>query len=142
MGEDTVDTATDEESRMKFNRKWFGTGLAAVALAAVGIGGAALATSDSPEVAEHAEVDDETGENDTAEDEAEGEDTPISDQDALARASEAALSWLESEHGASGEVSDTEVGDEESYYEIEVTLEDGRQVDVQLDEDFNVVGLD
>ena len=28
----------------------------------------------------------------------------------------------------------TEVGDEESYYEIEVTLDDGRQVDVQLDE--------
>jgi hypothetical protein len=37
-------------------------------------------------------------------------------------------------------VSDTEVGDEESYYEVEVTLDDGSQVDVQLDRDFHVVG--
>lgn len=33
----------------------------------------------------------------------------------------------------------SEVGDEESYYEIEVTLRGGRQVDVQLDESFTVV---
>ncbi len=39
-----------------------------------------------------------------------------------------------------GRVTDTEVGDEESYYEVEVTLADGSQVDVQLDESFNVVG--
>jgi len=38
-------------------------------------------------------------------------------------------------------VTETEVGDEEScYYEVEVTLDDGSQVDVQLDEGFNVVG--
>jgi hypothetical protein len=37
-------------------------------------------------------------------------------------------------------VTETEVGDEESLYEVEVTLDDGTQVDVQLDEDFNVVG--
>jgi hypothetical protein len=36
-------------------------------------------------------------------------------------------------------VTDTEVGDEESYYEVEVTRDDGSQVDVQLDRDFNVV---
>jgi hypothetical protein len=36
-------------------------------------------------------------------------------------------------------VTGTEVGDEESYYEVEVTLDDGRQVDVQLDESFAVV---
>ena len=34
----------------------------------------------------------------------------------------------------------TEVGDEESYYEVEVTLDNGRQVDVQLDRAFAVVG--
>lgn len=39
-----------------------------------------------------------------------------------------------------GVVTDTEVGDEESYYEVEVTLDDGSQVDVQLDEGFAVVG--
>ena len=61
-------------------------------------------------------------------------DVPITG-DALDQASAAALS-----HTGGGRVSGTEVGDEESYYEVEVTLEDGRQVDVQLDEAFNVVG--
>lgn len=55
--------------------------------------------------------------------------------EALERASAAALA-----HTGGGRVTDTEVGDEESYYEVEVTLEDGSQVDVQLDEDFQVVG--
>ena len=53
----------------------------------------------------------------------------------LDRASQAAL-----EHLGGGTVSDTEVGDEESYYEVEVTRDDGSQVDVQLDRDFQVVG--
>ena len=53
---------------------------------------------------------------------------------ALEKASAAALA----ETGG-GEVTDTEVGDEESYYEVEVTLDDGTQIDVQLDEEFNVV---
>ncbi|MEJ7721013.1 MAG: hypothetical protein WKF58_11430 [Ilumatobacteraceae bacterium] len=61
-------------------------------------------------------------------------DRPISGAD-LDRASEAALA-----HTGEGRVSGTEVGDEESYYEVEVTLDDGSQVDVQLDERFNVVG--
>ena len=39
-------------------------------------------------------------------------------------------------------MTETEVGDEESYYEVEVTLEDGTQVDVQLDAGFNVVSSD
>jgi hypothetical protein len=68
------------------------------------------------------------------EDESEGPDVPITG-DALAQAEAAALA----ETGG-GEVTETEVGDEESYYEVEVTLDDGSQVDVQLDEDFNVVG--
>jgi len=55
--------------------------------------------------------------------------------DALARASAAALA-----HTGGGRVTDTEVGDEDSYYEVEVTLPDGRQVDVQLDRDFTPVG--
>ncbi len=38
-----------------------------------------------------------------------------------------------------GTVTETEVDDEESKYEVEVTLDDGTQVDVQLDENFNVV---
>jgi hypothetical protein len=55
--------------------------------------------------------------------------------EALERASTAALS-----HTGGGRVTETEAGDEESYYEVEVTLDDGSQVDVQLDEQFNVVG--
>ena len=54
---------------------------------------------------------------------------------ALDRASAAALQAT-----GGGTVSDTEVGDEESYYEVEVTAADGSQADVQLDRDFNVVG--
>jgi uncharacterized membrane protein YkoI len=54
--------------------------------------------------------------------------------DALDKASAAAL-----EHTGEGRVTETEVGDEESYYEVEVTLDDGSQVDVQLDKSFNVV---
>jgi hypothetical protein len=51
---------------------------------------------------------------------------------------EASAAALESTGG--GTVTETEVGDEESFYEVEVTLEDGSQVDVQLDRQFNVVG--
>jgi uncharacterized membrane protein YkoI len=43
-------------------------------------------------------------------------------------------------HTGGGRVTGTEVGDEESYYEVEVTLDNGNQIDVQLDENFNVVG--
>jgi uncharacterized membrane protein YkoI len=39
-----------------------------------------------------------------------------------------------------GTVTETESGDEESFYEVEVTRDDGSQVDVQLDRDFDVVG--
>jgi hypothetical protein len=42
-------------------------------------------------------------------------------------------------HTGEGRVTETEV-DEESYYEVEVILANGSEVDVQLDEDFNVVG--
>ena len=62
------------------------------------------------------------------------DESPITG-DALDRASTAAL-----EHTGEGRVTETEAGDEESWYEVEVTLDDGSQVDVQLDRDFNVVG--
>jgi uncharacterized membrane protein YkoI len=59
-------------------------------------------------------------------------DKPISGS-ALDKAKAAALA------DTPGRVTETEVGDEESYYEVEVTRPDGSQVDVQLDRDFNVV---
>jgi uncharacterized membrane protein YkoI len=55
----------------------------------------------------------------------------------LERASAAAL-----EHVGQGKVTETEIGDEESYYEVEVTLDDGTQLDVQLDKGFAVVGTE
>jgi uncharacterized membrane protein YkoI len=67
-------------------------------------------------------------------DSAEGPDQAISGS-ALEQASAAAL-----EATGGGQVTDTEVGDEESYYEVEVTRDDGSQTDVQLDRQFNVVG--
>jgi len=54
---------------------------------------------------------------------------------ALDNAANAAL-----QHSGGGRVTGTEVGDEESYYEVEVSLDGGRQVDVQLDKSFNIVG--
>ncbi|WP_209306410.1 PepSY domain-containing protein [Blastococcus sp. CT_GayMR19] len=62
-----------------------------------------------------------------------GPDVAITDA-SLQRAGEAALA----ETGG-GRVTDTEVRDEESFYEVEVTMPDGRQLDVQLDESFAVV---
>jgi len=63
-----------------------------------------------------------------------GDERPITGA-ALARASAAAL-----DHTGGGRVTETEVGDEEGYYEVEVTLADGGQVDVHLDSAFNVLG--
>jgi hypothetical protein len=67
-------------------------------------------------------------------DDDDGGERPIAGN-ALDRASAAAL-----DHTGGGRVTETETGDEESYYEVEVTRDDGSQVDVQLDRDFQVVG--
>ena len=54
---------------------------------------------------------------------------------ALERATAAALG-----HRGEGRVTDTEAGDEEGAYEVEVTLPGGDRVDVHLDRDFAVLG--
>jgi hypothetical protein len=64
------------------------------------------------------------------------QDRPIPASD-LEQAEKAAL-----ETTGEGTVTDTEVDDEQSKYEVEVTLNDGSQVDVQLDETFQVVGTE
>jgi uncharacterized membrane protein YkoI len=84
------------------------------AIGAAGLGAAALAGA--------------TGGDDDA------SDQPITGT-ALERAEAAAL-----EHTDGGTVTETETGDEESRYEVEVTRADGSQVDVQLDGEFTVVG--
>jgi hypothetical protein len=53
---------------------------------------------------------------------------------ALEKASAVAL-----EQTGEGRVTGTEVGDEDAFYEVEVTLADGSQVDVHLDRNFTVV---
>ncbi len=54
---------------------------------------------------------------------------------ALDRAGAAAL-----DHTGGGRVTETEIGDEEGAYEVEVTRADGSQVDVHLDSGFKVLG--
>jgi len=93
--------------------KMIAVGASALALAGIG-GGVAVAAGGG-------------------EDAAEGPDTAINGS-ALDRASAAAL-----DETGGGKVTGTERGDEESYYEVEVTRDDGSQVDVQLDRQFQVV---
>jgi uncharacterized membrane protein YkoI len=61
-------------------------------------------------------------------------DKPITGS-ALAQAKAAAL-----EHSGGGTVVETEVGDDGAAYGVEVRLDDGSQVEVNLDADFNVIG--
>ena len=88
---------------------------ALVAIAALGAGGTAIAGAAS-------------GGDDN------GTDKAITGT-ALDQASAAALKAT-----GGGKVTETEVNDEESYYEVEVTRGDGSQVDVQLDRGFHLVG--
>ena len=111
-----------------------GVAAAMAAVAALAIGGAAIASaagggdksSQQPAAATQPAAENESGN--------EAPDQPIGGSD-LDKASAAALA-----HTGGGQVTDTEVGDEESYYEVEVSRDDGTQVDVQLDRSFQVVG--
>ena len=62
------------------------------------------------------------------------DDQPIT-APALEQATKAAL-----EHTGGGTVTDTEVGDDGAAYGVEVRLDDGSQVEVNLDGSFNVIG--
>jgi uncharacterized membrane protein YkoI len=90
---------------------------------AIGVGAGVLAIAGGTGIAVASGVADD-----------DGSETPITG-DALDKASAAALDYT-----GGGEVTGTEVGDEESKYEVEVTMDDGSQIDVQLDADFDVVG--
>ena len=89
--------------------------IAAIAVVALAAGGVGIATA-------------------TGGDDDDATEKPIAGS-ALDKAEAAAL-----DHTGEGTVTETETGDEESFYEVEVTLDDGSQVDVQLDRDFDVVG--
>ena len=62
-----------------------------------------------------------------------GDDGPLTGE-TLKKASAAAL-----EAAGGGTVTDTESGDEDGAYEVEVTMADGSQVDVHLDSDFKFI---
>ena len=62
------------------------------------------------------------------------DDQPIAGS-ALDKAIAAAL-----EHTGGGTVTETETGDDGAAYGVEVRLDDGSQVEVNLDENFNVIG--
>jgi uncharacterized membrane protein YkoI len=112
------DTRTSKKGAEEVNRKKRAIGAAAVAVLALGGGGAAIATQ---------QEQDPTNGGDSSEQQATGAN--------IEKAKSAAL-----EHTNGGRVTGTEVGDEEGYYEIEVTRDDGSQVDVHLDRDLNVLG--
>lgn len=96
---------------MKKRTKIVVTGIAVAALSAAGTG-AALSSDDD-----------------------DGTEVPITGIE-LEKASAAAL-----EATGGGTVTETEKGDEESLYEVEVAKLDGTSVDVQLDEQFTVVDV-
>jgi len=87
--------------------------IAGAAIAALAVGGAAIAGAAGGE-----------GEN----------EQPITGS-ALDKAKAAAL-----ESTGGGSVTETEVGDEEGAYEVEVKKTDGKSVDVHLDKGFNPIG--
>jgi uncharacterized membrane protein YkoI len=62
------------------------------------------------------------------------DDQPITGA-ALEKATDAALA-----HTGGGTVTETEIGDDGAAYSVEVRLDDSRQVEVNLDADFNVIG--
>ena len=109
---------TEQKEEPQMSKRKLGIA-AAAALLVLMVAGAAIAAASGE--------DEGPGDDDATEQSISGTD--------LERASEAALDYT-----GEGEVTGTEVGDEESYYEVEVTLDDGSQVDVQLDRGFNVVG--
>jgi hypothetical protein len=93
----------------------------------------ALAFNGSAVSAQSGDDDAAEVEDNEAEDANEGADVPITGS-ALDQASAAALDYI-----GEGRVTATEVGDEEGFYEVELTRDDGSQVDVHLDEAFNIL---
>jgi len=93
--------------------------LAGAAVAALGVGGTAIAGG--------------TGSDDNGGTRDDGAGKPITGA-ALDKASAIAI-----DHVGGGRVTATEFQDEEGYYEIEVTRGDGSQVDVHLDSHYNVL---
>ena len=118
---------------MNLNRRWMITAVLAVLLLGAAFVGA-MTFRATPVLAQSTDGDAGAVETNDADDANEGPDVPITGT-ALEQASAAALDYI-----GEGRVTETEVGDEEGYYEVEITKDNGREVDVHLDESFNVLG--
>jgi hypothetical protein len=120
--------------------KFKGAAITAAVIAALALGGTAIAgaagggshsNSGDRSIANQAS---RRGSDDTKTEKREKKpEKPITGQ-ALQRAKAVALTAT-----GGGKVTDSEVGDEEGAYEVEVTRADGSQVDVHLDKRFNVI---
>ena len=126
-----VKRAQRKVNHMKKNNRLLLMALLAVLLMGMAAFGA-ITFVGSPVLAQTGDDEDDDLVDD--DDSAEGPDVPITGA-ALDKASAAALEYM-----GEGRVTETEVGDEEGYYEIEITLDNGGQVDVHLDQEFNVLG--
>ena len=100
--------------------------IAAGVLAIGGVGAGVAAASGS---GQHQKPAAPKSDNDPAE-----KQRPITPGSDKQHAKDVALAYV-----GEGKVTETEEGDEESYYQVEVTKDNGDQVDVNLDRNFNVV---
>jgi uncharacterized membrane protein YkoI len=133
---------------LEMNDKLRGGLIAAAAVAAlaggtaiaVASGGGGSSDSSSPaaqsaesQAADESGARDEAGGHDESAGADDGNGQPVTGSP-LARASQIAL-----QRTGGGQVTGSEIRDEEGYYEIEVTKDDGSQVDVHLDQNYNVI---
>lgn len=101
--------------------------IASAAIVGVGVGGYGIAAATTSAGAPAQQVDDDAGEPADS-------DTPLTGT-ALDQAVAAALA-----HTGGGEVTETEIGDDGAAYGVEIRLDDGSQVEVNLDDNFEVIG--
>ena len=114
-------------------KKIKGTLAAVAALVVLAIGGAAIAGAAGGGQQNSGPTPAQSAESAASQDAKEGPDQSISGS-ALDKANAAAL-----QETGGGQVTATEVRDEEGYYEVEVKKTDGSEIDVHLDRNFNVL---
>ena len=123
---------------MNKKTKWIGGAAIAVALVLAGAGIAvAVDAFDSDDDSSQVSQQQGTAGGSNSTDNADPDDAPISDADRT-RAEKAAIAAADG-----GSVTDVDRSDDADHaFEVEVTREDGTEVDVELDADFGVVRTD
>ena len=127
---------------MNKKTKWIGGAAIAVALVLAGAGIAVAVDAfdsddDSSQVSQQQGTAGGSNSDSNSTDNADPDDAPISDADRT-RAEKAAIAAADG-----GSVTDVDRSDDADHaFEVEVTREDGTEVDVELDADFGVVRTD